>query len=304
VCKTAPCDQAHCRYDELHDFGSKMNMRSDYMDKLRLEDHARYLALLYAPRHKRESLLALAMFNVELARIRDSVSEPMIGEVRLAWWREAAADLYAGTVRKHEVLAALAHSDIVKYVPQALLDSMIEARIDDIYDQQPASLDMLDDYLGCTAGQLQQAQCYMLCDTPPNAATLSAAHHAGRAWGLVGIVRAVGFHAMQQRRYIPDSALQAAGIAPEALVQQPITAALAPALKLVVDHAHAAVAAARQQQPAAQGEAYPALALALLAEDYANRLARCDYDPLRFGMIGGDVKRQWLLLRGSLTRRF
>jgi NADH dehydrogenase [ubiquinone] 1 alpha subcomplex assembly factor 6 len=281
-----------------------MNMRSDYMDKLRIEDHARFLAILYAPRNKRESLLALALLNAELARIRDSVSEPMIGEVRLAWWREAVEDLYGGSVRKHDVLDALAQSETIKYVPHALLDSIIEARIDDIYDSQPATLEMLDEYLGRTAGQLQQAQCYMLCGKGPNAATLSAAHHVGRAWGLVGIVRAVGFHAMQQRRYIPDAALQSAGIAPESLVQQPITAALAPALKLVVDHARTALAAARQHQPAVQAEAYPALALALLAEDYANRLARCDYDPLRFGMLGGDLKRQWLLLRGSLTRRF
>jgi NADH dehydrogenase [ubiquinone] 1 alpha subcomplex assembly factor 6 len=280
-----------------------MNMRSDYMEKLRSEDHARFLAILYAPRNKRESLLALALLNVELARIRDSVSEPMIGEVRLAWWREAVADLYAGKVRKHEVLQALMESGVVRMVPEILLDSMIEARIDDIYDTQPATLDMLDAYLGRTAGQLQQAMCYMLCDTGLNEDTLSAAHHVGRAWGLVGIVRAVGFHAMQQRRYIPDAALQVAGIAPESLVQQPITAALAPALKLVVDHARTALAAARHLQRGAQPAAYPALALGLLAEDYANRLARVDYDPLRFGNMGGEVKRQWLLLRGSLTRR-
>jgi NADH dehydrogenase [ubiquinone] 1 alpha subcomplex assembly factor 6 len=302
VVKTAPCDQAHCRYDELHKFGSKMNMHSDYMEKLRSEDHARFLTILYAPRNKRESLLALALLNVELARIRDSVSEPMIGEVRLAWWREAVADLYAGKVRKHEVLQALMESNVVRTVPQPLLDSMIEARIDDIYDAQPATLDVLDDYLGRTSGQLQQAICYILCESGPSADTLSAAHHVGCAWGLVGIVRAVGFHAMQQRRYIPDAALQAAGIAPESLVQQPITAALAPALKSVVDHARAALVAARQHQRAAQSAAYPALALGLLAEDYANRLAKVDYDPLRFGAIGGDVKRQWLLLRGSLTR--
>ncbi len=275
-----------------------MNIGSDTLQQLREQDHARYLTILYAPRSNRESLIALALLNVELSRIRESVSEPIVGEVRLAWWREAVADLYAGKVRKHEVLQLLADSGAVPAVPHALLDNMIEARIDEIYDMQVATLHVLDDFLGRTAGQLQQAFCYAL---NTNAAALAAAHHVGRAWGLVGVVRAVGFHAMQQRRYIPDSALQAAGIAPDSLVQQPITAALAPALKAVVDHACTALTQARKA--GAPPGAYPALALGLLAQDYAVRLAKLDYNPLRFVEMGGDLKRQWLLLRGSLTRR-
>ncbi len=278
-----------------------MNIGSDTLERLRGEDHARYLTFLYAPRNNRESLIALGLLNVELSRIRESVSEPIVGEVRLAWWREALADLYAGKVRKHEVLLLLAESGAVQIVPHALLDNMIEARIDEIYDTQVTTLDVLDNFLGRTSGQLQQAFCYSLCKAAPNAATLAAAHHVGRAWGLVGVVRAVGFHAMQQRRYIPDTALQAAGIAPDSLVQQPITAALAPALAPLVEHARTALAEA--QKLGAQVEAYPALALGLLAQDYAARLARLDYNPLRFAEMGGDLKRQWLLLRGSLTRR-
>jgi NADH dehydrogenase [ubiquinone] 1 alpha subcomplex assembly factor 6 len=278
-----------------------MNIGSDTLERLRGEDHARYLTILYAPRNNRESLIALALLNVELSRIRESVSEPIVGEVRLAWWREAVADLYVGKVRKHEVLQLLSQSGAVQAVPQSLLDNMIEARIDEIYDTQVATLDVLDDFLGRTSGQLQQAFCYSLCNAAPDAATLAAAHHVGRAWGLVGVVRAVGFHAMQQRRYIPDTALQAAGIAPDSLVQQPITAALAPALAAVVEHARTALAQARTL--GAQREAYPALALGLLAQDYAARLAMLDYNPLCFAEMGGDLKRQWLLLRGSLTRR-
>jgi phytoene/squalene synthetase len=278
-----------------------MNIGSDNLQRLRSEDHARYLTVLYAPRNNRESLIALALLNVELSRIRESVSEPIVGEVRLAWWREAVADLYVGKVRQHEVLQLLADSGAMSAVPHALLDSMIEARIDEIYDTQVATLDVLDDFLGRTAGQLQQAFCYALCNAAPNAATLAAAHHVGRAWGLLGVVRAVGFHAMQQRRYIPDAALEAAGIAPEQMVQQPITAALAPALKAVVDHARIALVEARKGD--AQPGAYPSLALGLLAQDYAMRLAMLDYNPLRFAEMGGDLKRQWLLLQGSLTRR-
>ncbi len=37
----------------------------------------------------REELLALYAFNDELARVAESVREPMLGEMRLAWWEEA-----------------------------------------------------------------------------------------------------------------------------------------------------------------------------------------------------------------------
>jgi NADH dehydrogenase [ubiquinone] 1 alpha subcomplex assembly factor 6 len=290
--------------DEIHDSRLNMNIGSDFMSRLRAEDHARYLTILYAQRNNRESMAALARLNIELSTIRESVSEPMIGEVRLAWWREAVADLYAGNIRKHEVLQALVACGAVPLVPQALLDSMIEARIDEIYDTQPATLDMLDDFIGRTAGQLQQALSYVLCGGTPNAATLAAAHHVGRAWGLIGIVRAVGFHARQQRRYIPDAALQAAGIDPQTMVQQPITAALAPALKTLVDHARQALVLARLQWSAVDRRGLPALALARLADDYAARLAVVGYDPIRFGELGGDLKRQWLLFAATLTGRY
>jgi NADH dehydrogenase [ubiquinone] 1 alpha subcomplex assembly factor 6 len=294
----------HWQCDEIHDSRLSMNIGSDFISRLRVEDHARYLTSLYAPRNNHESLVSLAMLNIELSRIRESVSEPMIGEVRLAWWRESVADLYLDKVRKHEVLQALVDSGVIAVVPQALLDSMIEARIDEIYDTQPATVDMLDDFIGRTAGQLQQAMCYILCDGAPSAATLAAAHHVGRAWGLVGIVRAVGFHAQQQRRYIPDAALQAAGIDPDAMVQQPITSTLAPALKSVIEHAQAALRAARQQRSLVDRRGIPALMLARLTDDYAARLAMVGYDPLRFPELGGDLKRQWLLFATTLTGRY
>ncbi|MCK5425801.1 MAG: squalene/phytoene synthase family protein, partial [Emcibacter sp.] len=43
-------------------------------------DHDRYLTILYAPEEKRNALYALYAFNYEISRIREGVSEPMLGE--------------------------------------------------------------------------------------------------------------------------------------------------------------------------------------------------------------------------------
>ena len=56
---------------------------------VREADRDRYLATLFAPAEQRDALFALYAFNVEIARVRELAREPMPGEIRLQWWREA-----------------------------------------------------------------------------------------------------------------------------------------------------------------------------------------------------------------------
>lgn len=48
-----------------------------------------YAATLFAPQDRRDALVALYSFDFEIKRIPTLVSEPMLGEIRLQWWREA-----------------------------------------------------------------------------------------------------------------------------------------------------------------------------------------------------------------------
>src|ERR671910_400047 len=60
---------------------------------VRGSDFERYAATLFVPPEPRRALLALFAFNIEIARIRDQISQPLAGEIRLQWW----SDLLAGT---------------------------------------------------------------------------------------------------------------------------------------------------------------------------------------------------------------
>ena len=62
-------------------------------------DYDRYLSALFAPACRREALFALIAFNHEIARIPEAVSEPMLGRIRLQWWREVLEAVYAGRAR-------------------------------------------------------------------------------------------------------------------------------------------------------------------------------------------------------------
>ena len=74
---------------------------------VRQHDHDRFLCSLFAPSEKREGLFALYAVNSEIARTREIVSEPMLGLIRLQWWREAIDSVYSDTPREHEVVKAL-----------------------------------------------------------------------------------------------------------------------------------------------------------------------------------------------------
>src|SRR5258708_31734671 len=72
--------------------------------------HDRYLCTMFAREPVQARLFALYAFNVEIARVREIVSEPVIGQMRLQWWRDAITEFAAGTVRDHPVAQALARA--------------------------------------------------------------------------------------------------------------------------------------------------------------------------------------------------
>src|SRR5258708_12399422 len=62
---------------------------------VRHHDRDRYQTALFAPARRREALLALYAFNYEIARVRETVTQPMLGQIRLQWWRWVLDTAYA-----------------------------------------------------------------------------------------------------------------------------------------------------------------------------------------------------------------
>ena len=92
-------------------------------------DPDRYLCALFAPADRRDSVLALVLFNGELARIPTAVTQPMTGLIRLQWWRDALDELAAGgRPRRHPVVEALADLLVKGHAVPHALHAMIDAR--------------------------------------------------------------------------------------------------------------------------------------------------------------------------------
>jgi NADH dehydrogenase [ubiquinone] 1 alpha subcomplex assembly factor 6 len=112
-------------------------------------------------------------------------------------------------------------------------------------------------------------------DTP---AARAAAHHVGLAWGLTGLLRAVPFHAIQRRRYLPADMLHAAGISDTDLAEGRAGPSLSGVARSLAEQAASHLRAARDLRPQIAGPARRALLPAVLADLYLKRLARHGFD--------------------------
>ncbi len=71
-------------------------------------DPERLLALSYAPPQGRGALVALLALDDALGQVLRTTSEPALGQMRLAWWREALARLDHAPAPAEPVLTAIA----------------------------------------------------------------------------------------------------------------------------------------------------------------------------------------------------
>ena len=102
---------------------------------VRANDPDRFLITLFAPPPLREPLFALWAFNHEVAKTREVTTEPLLGQIRLQWWREAVEEAAAGKPRKHEVVEGLTAA-IAAGLGHKSLAALIDARERD-WDDTP-----------------------------------------------------------------------------------------------------------------------------------------------------------------------
>lgn len=161
---------------------------SDIAEIVRTQDRDRYLSALFAPDEKRSQLLALYAFNAEVARIPAAVSEPSLGLIRLQWWRDTVASLYAGgSGAGHPVAEALAGAIAAGQLPERALTDLLTAHEFDLYDERMPDLTTLEAYLGETQSRLIQMAA-MILDRQAAPKASEAAGLAGVAYGLALII--------------------------------------------------------------------------------------------------------------------
>jgi phytoene synthase len=269
---------------------------------VRQRDPDRYLTALFAPDDRREGLFALDAFNFEVAKTRESISEPMLGQIRLQWWRDAVEEIYAGKpARRHETALALADAvrryDLTRYH----IDRIIDARELDLTDDPPRTLAVLERYCEDTSARLLWLALEVL-GVRDSAAALEAGREVGVAWALTGLVRAIPFHARDKRLYIPVDLAAEADLHTGDLFELRPSTPLAKVVGRLRKRAQELLDAARAKAADVPEAAQPALMLATLADTYLARIRRAGdnvFDP-SLGRPDGwkTVRLSWAAFRG------
>ncbi len=278
-------------------------MLSPVADLLRRHDRDRYLTALFAPAERRDALMALYAFNHEVAKTRETVTEPMLGRIRLQWWREGLAAAYgSGPVRQHEVMVPLADAIRRFGLTRDELERLIDARELDLEAEPPATVAALEAYCADSSGRLQALALEIL--GVRDAEAMAAAREVGTAYALTGLLRAIPFHARARRLYIPSDVSHETGLDVAALFELKPTAGLAAAARSLAGRAQAQLSAARGRARRLPQAALPALLPARLASIYLRALERGGFDVfdprLALPRGGNSLRLAW----AALIRRY
>jgi len=265
-------------------------------------DHDRYLSALLAPEKLRAKLIALYAFNAEIARVRETVSEPMLGQIRLQWWRETIEALAKGDVRGHEAAQALS----VAFGPSLDVEGMsalIDARERDLDDEPFEDMETLIDYCAATSSALMQLAARAISPDHADAAK-DVIRSAGIAYALTGLLRAIPLHASQGRLYVPLSLLRQHDIDPHEVFAGKMTDGLRAAIRLFIDEARYNLKSARAARGSVAREVLPALWPASLCDAYLNQIAAPDFNPFRDAVEVPPFRMQMRLMSRKLLGRF
>ncbi|XP_015761489.1 PREDICTED: NADH dehydrogenase (ubiquinone) complex I, assembly factor 6-like [Acropora digitifera] len=99
------------------------------IDLVRNLDYENYLCVLLLPKRFRTSVFAVRAFNVELARVQDSVSDPNIGRMRLQFWRDSLDDVYKDHPPQQPVALELAQAVSKHKLMKRWFSRLIDARV-------------------------------------------------------------------------------------------------------------------------------------------------------------------------------
>ena len=264
---------------------------------VRTADYDRYLSALFVPAERRAHVLALFAFNYEVAKTAESVSQPLAGQIRLQWWRDALDEIDVGHARRHEVVEALGETIRTHALPRALFDGLIDAHESDLTEIPFETWAEFDAYADATAGNLVRLVARVLGNS---GAVDAAARDAGIAYALTGLLRALPFHAAKRRLMLPLEALRATGLSQEQIfsgtMDENVTALVAISVQRVRAHLQNARALAIPRS------SLPALLPCCLVPLYLKRLMRPGVNLFRDPTDVPGYRRQLAMLGASLRR--
>lgn len=194
-------------------------------------DPDRYLLSLFAPARHRPMLWALFLFHHELVRTRSVVSDTRLGLIRLQWWRDEIAKIYAGQGGGQiPVLSTLAPAMVSGDLRQEDFESLLYAREFDLEDVSPESFDGLKNYADFTTTPLNRLALKIIgeCASEDEIRVIST------NFGLFEAIRSVPKMLSDRRCLLPTDLLAAKKLSPQKIIDFNHKAEIIDVIKVLV----------------------------------------------------------------------
>ena len=263
---------------------------------VRAHDFTRYASALFVPAPARRGLLALYAFNVEISRVREQVSQPLPGEMRLQWWTDMLAGAGHGGVEGNPVAAELLLAIRSWRLPVERLSRLIEEHQFDLYNDPMPTKAALEGYINDTSSALFSLGAAIAGVQSDKIDHL--ARHAGLAQGIARVMAALPLDASRRQLFVPLQLLESHGSDIEEVFAGKETPKLRAALDQLIGEAREHLKTALALLQSAPPQARPVfLPLALVGHDLA-RMSRADSDPF-VPHAASRLRTLWTLWRAS-----
>ncbi|XP_027005615.2 NADH dehydrogenase (ubiquinone) complex I, assembly factor 6 isoform X2 [Tachysurus fulvidraco] len=246
------------------------------IDLVRLRDYEGFMSSLLLPEAARRSSFALRAFNVELAQVKDSVSQKTIGLMRMQFWKTAVEDIYRDEPPVQPVSAELWRAVRKHKLTRRWLLRIIAERENDMDDRAYRNLQELESYSENT----QSSLLYLLLETlgVKDVHADHAASHIGKAHGIVTCLRATPYHSQRRRVYLPMDICMLHGVSQEDFIRGSREQNVRDVVYDIASQAHVHLQHARSFSKTVPDAAMPAFLQTVAIDDFLERVRKVDFN--------------------------
>jgi phytoene synthase len=139
------------------------------------------VASFFVPAERRAAVLAIFGFEAELSHIALQVAEPMVAQIRYAWWRDQVDAVFAGRDVHAPAVKAIVPVVAAHGLPRALFDELVDGHAHDCEDAPFPDITFIEEYAVSTSGSVMKLVARVL---GAGSSADVAAEQAGAAHGL------------------------------------------------------------------------------------------------------------------------
>ncbi|XP_072185029.1 NADH dehydrogenase (ubiquinone) complex I, assembly factor 6 isoform X1 [Excalfactoria chinensis] len=243
---------------------------------LRKRDYEGFLCSLLLPAESRTSAFALRAFNVELAQIKDSITQKTTGLMRMQFWRKAVEDIYCDNPPHQPVAVALWRAVKRHGLSKMWFMKIIDEREKNLDDRAYRNIQELETYAENTQSALLYLTLEMLGVRDVHAD--HAASHIGKAQGIITCLRATPYHCTRRKVFLPMDICMLHGVSQEDFIRCKQEKNVRDVIYDVASQAHIHLEHARSFSKKVPAKAYPAFYYTVALDDYLYNIRKVDFN--------------------------